>query len=244
MNIAEFSIKKNVITWLFAGSILIGGLVSYGQLSRLEDPEFSIKTASVVTPYPGASPKEVEQEVTDRIEQAVQQMGQLEYLESRSTRGLSIVNVNIKDRYNKQTIPQVWDELRRKVSDVARELPPGAGPSFVNDDFGDVYGIFYAITGDNFSYAELEKIAEKIKQDLLRAKDVKKIVLYGVQPEVIYLEMDRAKMASLGVSQGEIYQALSSKNLVVDAGSFDLGKEVVALNPPVITNPKRILELF
>ncbi|MCI5165625.1 MAG: efflux RND transporter permease subunit, partial [Candidatus Electrothrix sp. GM3_4] len=154
MNIGEYAIQKKTITLLFVFLLLGGGFLSYERLGRLEDPEFTIKQALVVTRYPGASPTEVEEEVTDVIETAVQQMGQLDKVTSISQNGISIVTVEMKDKYDKKTLPQVWDELRRKVGDAQVILPPGAGPSMVKDDFGDVYGVLFAITGDGYSYQE------------------------------------------------------------------------------------------
>ena len=129
MNIAEFAIKKNIITIVFTAILVIVGMKSFTNISRLEDPEFTIKVAVVTTLYPGASAAEVELEVTDEIEKAVQELGQLWIVESISQRGQSIAKILIKDQYDKQSLPQVWDELRRKVGDYQRYLPPGAGPS-------------------------------------------------------------------------------------------------------------------
>jgi len=128
MNIAEFSINKSIITWTLTMVLLVLGYFSYQSLPRLEDPEFAIKDAVIITPYPGASPEEVEQEVTEQIEKAAQELGQLKRVESYSARGLSTVKVKIKDKYHIAKLPQVWDELRRKVMDYEMELPPGAGP--------------------------------------------------------------------------------------------------------------------
>ncbi len=135
MNLAEWTIRKSLLAWVITVLFLVVGWSSYQKLSRLEDPEFTIKDAVVMTSYLGASAAEVEEEVTNVIEKAVQEMGQLKKVESRSSRGLSTVNVTIKDKYDKNSLPQVWDELRRKVNDAQRSLPPGAGPSIVNDDF-------------------------------------------------------------------------------------------------------------
>lgn len=148
MNIAEFSIKKKVITWLIVIFCIFGGWYAYNNLARYEDPEFTIKDALVVTAYKGASPKEVEEEVTGRIEIAIQQMAQVKRVTSISRNGVSEITVTIKDKYDKYTLPQIWDELRRKVSDVQQYLPPGTGKSVVHDDYGDVFGMLYAITGD------------------------------------------------------------------------------------------------
>jgi len=218
MNIAELSIRKSTITWVLTLLMVIIGWKSFTKLSMLEDPEFTIKDAVIITPYTGGSAEEVEQEVTNVIEKAVQQLGQLRRVESRSTRGLSIVQVTIKDKYDNRSLPQVWDELRRKVNDYQRNLPPGAGPSIVNDDFGDVYGVYVAITGNGYSYRDLYQYAKFLQRELLQAKDVKRIELYGNQPEAIYVEMRREKMAELGVSQQDIYDALAAKNLTASAG--------------------------
>ncbi|MCK5382703.1 MAG: efflux RND transporter permease subunit, partial [Gammaproteobacteria bacterium] len=138
MNIAKFSIERRVTTLVLTIVMLGAGLLSYDGLSRLEDPEFTIKEALIITPYPGASAAEVEEEVTDRLEKAAQQMGQLKFIESKSDRGLSTITVTIKDKYQKEDLQQVWDELRRKIGDVQDELPPGVGTSIVVDDYGDV----------------------------------------------------------------------------------------------------------
>ncbi|HXV27544.1 MAG TPA: efflux RND transporter permease subunit, partial [bacterium] len=231
MNIAEFSIKKNIIMLVMIAVVLVAGLKSYFKLARLEDPEFTIKQATITTPYPGATARETAEEVTNVIEKAVQEMGQLDYVESRSSRGLSIVKVFIKDKYDKYALPQVWDELRRKIVNYQNQLPPGAGPSVVNDDFGDVYGVYLAITGEGYTYAELKDVAEFLRRELLQVQDVKKIAFYGNQNEVIYVEMNREKMAQLEISQQKIYDALRAKNVVSDAGRLYLGSEFIPLNP-------------
>ena len=142
MNFADYWIRNRVVTLVLAFVMIVGGLVSFEDMSRLEDPEFTIKDALVLTPYPGASAEEVEQEVSDEIELAVQKLGQLKEIESRSVRGFSTVTVTIQDKYDAESLPQVWDELRRKVHDAQGDLPPGAGSSLVVDDYGDVFGVF------------------------------------------------------------------------------------------------------
>jgi multidrug efflux pump subunit AcrB len=231
MNIAELSIKKSVITWVLTFLLLFVGIKSYNSLSRLEDPEFTIKDALIFTPYPGASAEEVSEEVSNVIEKAVQELGQLKSVESHSWRGMSMVKPKIKDNYDKDGLPQVWDELRRKVNDYQGQLPPGAGPSLVNDDFGDVYGIYVVLTGEGYSMAELKEYAKFLRRELLMVQDVKKIALWGAQQESIYVEMSRAKMASLGVSQEQIYGALQAKNLAADGGRIHLPPEYIPINP-------------
>ena len=231
MNIAELSIRKSTITWVLTLLLLVVGFQSFFRLAWLEDPEFTIKDAVIMTPYPGASALEVEEEVTDVLEKMVQQLGQLKYLESRSSRGVSQIKVKIRDEYDKYSLPQVWDELRRKVHDAQSQLPPGAGPTVVNDDFGDVYGVYVAITGEGYSDKELYEFAKLLQRELLHATDVKRIVLYGVQPEEIYVEMRRDKMSELGISQQDIFDALAAKNLPATAGHINLGSEYIPVNP-------------
>jgi len=211
--------------------LIIGGLMSFQNMPRLEDPEFTIKEAQVVTAYPGATAEEVEREVTEVIERAAQQMGQLKRVTSRSERGRSTVSVSMKDQYGKDKLPQIWDELRRKINDAQSELPPGAQPSIVADDYGDVYGVFFGLTGDGYSYAELETILKRLQRELLLVDNVRKISLYGVQTEAVYIEIARAKLATLGISQEAIYGALSDKNIVADAGRVEVGNEYIPIHP-------------
>lgn len=231
MNIAELTIRYRTISWVLTVMLVVGGYYSYQGLGRLEDPEFTIKDAVIYTSYPGATAEEVEQEVTDEIEQAVQKLGQLKRVKSQSKRGLSVVTATIKDKYDKFSLPQVWDELRRKVNDAQKELPPGAGPSLVNDDFGDVFGIYLAVTGQGYSLAEIRDYVDLLRRELLLVKDVKKVDLYGIQDEVVYVEMSRAKMSALGISQEVIYNSLERKNLVADSGNVQVGPDYIPINP-------------
>jgi len=231
MNLADLALRNRTTTLVFTALLLFGGAVAFQGLARLEDPEFTIKEALIVTPYPGATAREVEEEVSDRIEQAVQQLGQLKEVESQSGRGLSTVTVRIKDRYDRAALPQVWDELRRKVGDVQRQLPPGAGPSLVMDDYGDVWGVFVAIYGPEYSQAELRETAKLLRRELLLVPDVAKIDFWGARQEVVYVEPNRDRMSQLGISPEQIAQTLREKNLVVDAGRIRVGSELVAVDP-------------
>jgi multidrug efflux pump subunit AcrB len=231
MNIAEFSIQKNVITISLSLVLLFGGLIAFNGLARLEDPEFTIKEAIITTPYPGASAAEVEEEVTNVMELAAQELGQVWWVESVSKRNVSSVKVRFKDKYDKTKLPQVLNELRRKVDDYQVELPPGAGPSDVNDDYGDVYGVFMALTGEGYTYRELYEYAKLLRRDLLMMQDVKRIIFFADQPEVIWVEMSQVKMAALGISQQDIYKALGAKNLPANAGRVAFGNEFIPINP-------------
>jgi len=231
MNIAKFFIERRVITLVLTFVMLGAGMSSYNKLSRLEDPEFTIKDALVVTPYPGASAAEVEKEVSDRLEKAVQQMGQLKRVVSKSDRGLSTLTVTIKDKYKKGDLQQVWDELRRKVGDVQQDLPPGVGESIVVDDYGDVYGIFVAVYGDGYSYAEIKDVVDLLRTELLLVEDVGKIDTFGERTEAIYVELDRDRMSQMGLSDDVIVNELRQKNLVANAGRVKVGPEFITLNP-------------
>ncbi len=231
MNIAEASIRYKTITLVFTVFIIGGGIWAYEGLGRLEDPEFTIKNAQIFTNYTGATAMEVAEEVTDEIETAVQQLGQLDLVTSISEPGRSTVLVEMKDKYDKHSLPQVWDELRRKVNDAQSNLPPGAGPSLVYDDFGDVYGVFYAVYGDGYSYAELKEYVDLLRRELLLCDDVGKITIYGERPEVVYVEISRARMASLGLSPTLIYQTLSGQNLVQSAGKVEVDSKYIRIQP-------------
>ena len=231
MKITEFCLDNQTTTFVLTFVMVVAGLSAYQKMGRLEDPEFTIKDAVITTQYPGASAEAVEEEVTDEIETAIQQLGQLKEVKSQSYRGLSIVTATIKDQYDKETLPQVWDELRRKVSDAQSRLPPGAGPSSVNDDFGDVYGIFFALYGSEYSFDELWHVAKLLRRELLLIDGVAKIDVFGEQSEVIYVELDRDRMSQLGISPATIANELQRQNLVSNAGSVSIGDDFVTIDP-------------
>lgn len=232
MNPGVLSVRYNRVIFVTILFVIVGGIAAYQRLGRLEDPEFTIKEALIITPYPGASADEVAKEVTNPIESAIQQLGQLERVESESTRGMSVVTARIQDRFHKDAIPQVWDELRRKIFDVQPQLPPSVrGKSMVIDDFGDVYGIFLAITGDGYSYAELRRYVEAMRREMLRVPQVKKVDLFGEQQEVVFLEISRNRLARLGIPEEQIYSVLRAKNIAADGGRIRVGDEHLALDP-------------
>jgi multidrug efflux pump subunit AcrB len=231
MDIAKFAIKKNVFTYFLSVLILLGGIYSFENLGRLEDPEFAIKDALVVTHYPGASAKEVEDEVTEKIETAIQELGQLDEIVSMSRPGVSTITVTIKDKYDKNKLPQVWDELRRKVNDVQSSLPPGVSPSVVKDDYGDVFGALLTVYGNDYTYKELKDFVDFLKTELSLAQDVAKITIWGDQQEEIFVEISRARMSQLGVRLDEIYSLLAQQNLVTPSGKVRVGDEYIRIEP-------------
>jgi multidrug efflux pump subunit AcrB len=231
MNLAAIAIEKKTVSYFTFFLIFIAGIASFFSLGQLEDPDFTIKTASVMTQYPGASADEVELEVTDRIELAIQQMKQLDYLESWSRAGLSVIKVNIKPEYSSAVIPQIWDELRRKIREVETTLPPGSARPMVNDDFGDVFGHLLALTGDGYTYAELEKIAKYLKKELSLVDDVAKVIFWGDQNKVIYIDSSQTQISQLGLSDVNVESTLAQQNIVVDSGNVDVQNKRFRISP-------------
>ncbi len=231
MKITEFCLENRVTTLFLTAIAILAGLAAYQSMGRLEDPEFTIKDALVITPYPGATAEEVELEVTDEIEIAIQTMGQLDEVESRSARGMSTVTVTIQDSFDKETLPQVWDELRRKVGDAQGNLPPGAGPSMVIDDFGDVYGVFLAVYGEGYGYDDLWNFAKLLRRELLLVQDVARVEIFANRREVVYVEPDRERLSQAGLSPQVIIAELQSRNLVENSGRVNVGDAFVTIAP-------------
>jgi len=230
MSIAETAIRYKTVTLVLTFALLAGGIVSFFGLGQLEDPEFTIFTALVRTPYDGASPREVELEVTDRIETAIQTMGQVEDVTSISRAGVSLIIVDLYTSTDQDKIPQAWDELRRKVGDIQSALPPGAGPSVVNDDWGDVYGALFAITGGGYDLATIETYAKFLRRELLLVDGVGAVELWGAQPEVINVEIPRDKMARLGLGPQQLFGTLSDQGAVVPDGNLHLEEQNVRVS--------------
>jgi len=231
MNIAEFSIRNKLISWLITVILLVGGFISFSGLSQLEDPEFTIKDAVIVTQYPGASPQQVEEEVTYPLENAIQQLAYVDYIRSVSTTGLSQITVTMKRQYNKNHLPQIWDELRRKVNDLAPSLPPGVLPPLVNDDFGDIFGLLYAIIGDGYSYRELNDYVDYLRRELVLVPGVGKVSVAGKQQEQVFVEISLSRMTQLGIPYQRIYDILANQNIVSNAGSIKVSSEFIRFHP-------------
>ena len=245
MSLASTAVEKSAITYFTVALILVGGIGSFFSLGQLEDPEFTVKTAVITTQYPGASPEEVELEVTDRIELALQELNQLDYVASWSRTGESVVAVEIKTEYWSERLPQVWDELRRKIRDVQPSLPPGVGEPIISDDFGDVFGFQIAVIGDGYSYAELEAYAKDLKKELSIVEDVARVDLWGVQDRVVYLEVAQSQLAELGLSDASIENTLNQQNMVVDAGSVDVQAKRYRVSPTgEFSSPQEIGDLL
>ncbi|MGB7477056.1 MAG: efflux RND transporter permease subunit, partial [Polyangiales bacterium] len=231
MNLTDFSLRNRTLVIVLTFGALYAGFKSFNSLPRLEDPEFTIKEALVITPYPGATPYEVEEEVSDELELAIQKLGKIKRIESRNVPGMSTITVEMRSTVKSKELPQVWDELRRKVGDAQANLPPGAGPSIVNDDYSDVYGVFFALSGDEYSYRELYDVAKMLRKELVLVKDVAKVELFGVVPEVIYIEFDRERLSQISISPDVIANQLVAEGVVVDAGRVRAGPEYLSIQP-------------
>lgn len=223
MKLVKYFLSKKPVTILLLVLVLAGGLLAYVKMGKLEDAPFTIKQALVLTPYPGASPSEVQSQVTDVLEESIQALGELYYLKTENRAGLSKITVYVKKENRADEMQQLWDKLRRTVSDVQSKLPEGAGPSVVNDDFGDVLGVFYGLTGSGHSYRELEDEAKLIKNEILKVKDVAKVEIYGTQTPTIDISVSPSVMARSGITMADIARAFEAQNKVVDAGGIDVG---------------------
>ena len=219
--LAKFFLKNRALSWLLLALILLGGVVAYVGMGKLEDAPFTIKQAVVTTTYPGASPLEVQQQVTDVLEEAIQSLGELYYLKTENRAGLSKITVYVKKEIRADAMQQLWDKLRRKVGDAQGKLPAGAGTSVVNDDFGDVLGVFYGLSSAVHTYRELEEQAERLKNELLAVPDVARVELYGVQNRTIEVEADPSLLAASGLTMADIAAAFDRQNRIVDAGAVE-----------------------
>ena len=230
MNLAELCFRKKTVTVCLAAALAVAGVRSYFGLGRLEDPAFTIRSAQIVTSYPGATASEVAARVTDPIETAVQRLGRVKHVTSTSSPGRSIVTVELRDDLAGDELPQVWNELRHKVSDVQGELPQGCAPPVVNDDYGDVYGVFYAISGDGYTPAELKEHAKLLRRELLLCEDVAKIDILGDRRQIVSLEIPRVKIAALGLTPEKIAAALAGHTTPSDAGNLRVGDKYIRLD--------------
>ena len=198
-------------------------------MGKLEDPSFTIPYAIINTPYPGATAEEVEEEVTERLERAIQEMPQIDVLDSKSVPNRSEIQVEVRSTYGSDELPQIWDELRRKVNDTQADLPQGAQPSQVNDDFGEVYGLFYAVTADGFSTREIRDISTFLQRELLAVPGVARVTSAGEREETIYLDISNERLTTLGIPIEQVINTIQTENAVEDAGVLRVGDRQVRL---------------
>ncbi len=229
MNITKLALDNNRTTLMLMLAILLFGVMAYKTMPKDYDPGFIIRTAQVITYFPGASPKRVEELVTDKIEKVIQEIPELDFVSSESRTGVSIVSANVKESY-KEMRP-IWDDLRRKIETVKSDLPEEAEDPIVNDEFGDVFGIVIGLTAEGYSYREMKDIAEEVKDELLHLSEAAKVEIFGSQEERIYIEFDNARLAELGISPSQISDQLSSRNIIIPGGSINLSRDRISVEP-------------
>ncbi|MBN9890208.1 efflux RND transporter permease subunit [Salipiger abyssi] len=229
-SISRASIRRPVAVWLGVIFCLFGGLWGLNTVGRLEDPSFTLKTALVFVTYPGSTAMEVEEEVTDVIENALQQMKQLDRVESKSMPGMAQITVEIENTYGPDEIPQVWDEMRRRIRDVESDLPAGAQSPIVNDDFGDVYGMFYAVTSEGLSPTEQREISTALKRELVTVDGVAKVEVQGLTEEEIIISVPATRLTELGLPPDQVLGILADENQVFNSGEISEGTARVGVS--------------
>jgi multidrug efflux pump subunit AcrB len=225
----RLAIERNRVTYVALILIAVGGVYSFFNLPQAEDPGFVIRVAMVATYLPGASPERVENLVTDKIEEVVQEIPELDFVNSQSRTGVSLVFVNIKERY--KNMRPIWDDLRRKIDRIRGDLPEGHIGPFVNDEFGDVFGVVLTMTAEGYTYAEAKEIADQVRDELLRIEEVAKVEIYGAQDERIFVEYNTARLAELGISAGQLRYILRNRNIIIPGGDVLVGRERLQLEP-------------
>ncbi len=219
MNIPKYSLDNSKVIWFFLAVMLIGGVIAFNELPKKEDSPFVIKTAAIITRYPGATPDEVERLITEPIEREIQTMRNVYKISSDSYYGSSKIMIELDPATNSEDMPQMWDELRRKVLNVQPQLPQGASSISVSDDFGDVFGIYYGLTADEgFSSDELRDWAQLVKKELVTIPGVQKITLYGEQVPVVNLSITLSELSKLAISLDEIVAILRVQNTLINSG--------------------------
>ena len=230
MDIARASIKRTVVVLFICLLIAIGGISAYHSIGKLEDPAFTIKTAVVSIIYPGSTVYEAEQEAASRMEDAIQSMGEVKKIRTRSSPGSATIYVDIKDEYTTADLPQVWNILRQKVNDALINLPSGC-TVVINNDFGDVFGQYYALTGDGYTMRELYDYADFLKKELVLVPEVAKVSIIGEQTEAVYVEFSSSRLRSLGISSSTIFDILNQQNTLSVMGKTFYGEQYVTINP-------------
>ena len=228
-NLSEWALNHRTLVLFGILVTAFLGIFAYRQLGQSEDPPFTFKVMVIQTYWPGATTEQVQREVTDRIERKLQEVQDVDFLQSYSKPGESMIFFNIKDSAPASAVPGTWYQIRKKVGDMAGQLPQGVAGPYFNDEFGDVYANLYALEGDGYSDAELKDYADKLREELLRVPDVAKVDYFGEQPQVIHVEISNRKLATLGLGPKDIVSVLQAQNAVLPAGAFDVGGDHISL---------------
>ena len=232
MNITKSAIKYNRVTFLSIIVVILLGLASYKNLPRDSMPPFTIRVASIVTNFPGASPERVEQLITDKIEKIVQEIPEVDYISSTSRTGLSVISVSLKDNTPKEDLQKIWDRLRRKIDVLKPNLPSGIyGPTVKDEDIGVVYGISIGLTNDGFEYEELEDYAEDLRDKLIKLDNASKVEISGMIEKPVFFDFNNSNLARLGISSSYLKNIIASTNIIIPAGEINLEGERIILEP-------------
>lgn len=223
MNLAEFSFAYRKLIYFSAVLLALSGVYSYFNMGWLEDPDISVKASLVIVNYPGASPEDVEREIVQVVESKLREMSQIKHISAQSADGRAIFRIDIKDEYWKDELPQVWDELRRKVRDVEPLLPASASKPVVLDDYGSVFGFVVSVTGDGYPLHEINRHARAIRRELSLLESVARIDLWGEQSRQVVIELRASDMAKLDINEMALMHALQDKNRIIDPGALELG---------------------
>ena len=223
MNFSKWALDNAKLVHFLVVILMIGGFMAYIDMSKLEDPAIKVKQAMVVTTFPGGSAHQVELEVTDPLEKSIREMSSISNIQSSSYADLSLITVELLTTVPDDEVEQQWDMLRRKVENVQNKLPQGANPSLVRDDFGNVYGMFYALTGDGQTDTQLNDYAELIKRKVCEIDGISSVEIYGRRSECLNIELREDKMANLGVMPTEVIQTLNNQNKTSYAGYYENG---------------------
>ncbi len=226
-SLTQLAIEKNRISVAIILFFLIGGILSYFEMPRAKDPSFVIRTVVIVTQFPGATPERIESLVTVPLERKIRQIEEIDHIKSVSKNGVSTIYVSVRERYKEMT--PIWDEIRKKIEQVS--LPQEAAKPFLNDNYSEVFGTLVTLVGEGYSYAELEKIANDVKEELLSVKAVGQIDILGLQKEYIYVEFSNAKLAEVGISPEELGEIIRKRNIITPGGSVTIGPQRLILEP-------------
>jgi len=228
-NLSAAALKYRQLTLFFLLAIAVGGIAAYFQLGQREDPDFAFRAMVIRTLWPGATAEQVDRQITDRLEKKLQETPYFKWTRSYSKPGESLIILELLDTAAPKDVPDIWYQVRKKVSDVRQTLPPEAVGPFFNDEFGDVYGSIYAFTADGFSHSELRDYVERARQEVLRLPNVAKAELIGVQDDRIFVELAPKKLAALGLDPALIAQALQQQNAIAGPGAVETRNHAVAL---------------
>ncbi|MBK1734412.1 MFS transporter [Halorhodospira abdelmalekii] len=229
MNLGAWSLARARLIVFAVVLLALAGVWAYGELGKLEDPDFTIHTALVQVEYPGARAARIEEEVTEVLERHIQQLTEIDSIESISRNGEAVIYVHVQERYTGERLRQIWDELHKKVQRAAAELPDGVRGPLVDDDYGDVFGLLFAVTGEGYSQREIDDYADELRRELLRVPGVARSELFGRQGERIFIEISSERLAALGLHPGQIVQTLQRQNVIAPGGAVDLGEQRIGL---------------